>query len=83
MSLDELGPSGANLIPQALAGGERQACRFALSARPAGYTITAVPVMFGESGGRTFCSDETLVIHESYGPEPATANSPAVPSVER
>jgi type IV pilus assembly protein PilA len=32
-------------------------------------------VAFNSSGSRTFFSDQTLVIRENYGPEPATLNS--------
>ncbi len=41
-----------------------------------GYQIVAVPVTFGETGSRTFFSDQTMVIHQNKGPDPATAASP-------
>ncbi len=31
---------------------------------------------FGNSGSRTFYSDQSMVIRQNYGQEPATANSP-------
>ena len=31
---------------------------------------------FGNSGSRTFYSDQTMVMKQNYGQEPATANSP-------
>ena len=37
--------------------------------------INAIPVAYGISGSRTFFSDQTMVIRENYGPEPATVNS--------
>jgi len=87
-SLTELGPptsgnptpSAADLISADLAGGEKQGYRYNLSGTPAGYTITAVPVSFGSTGSRTFYSDQTLVVRENYGQEPATANSHEVGS---
>ncbi|MCC6393158.1 MAG: pilin, type IV, partial [Bryobacterales bacterium] len=42
---------------------------------PGGYTISAVPVAFGNTGRRTFFSDQTLVIRENWGQEPANAQS--------
>jgi hypothetical protein len=80
-SLAELGPpargpenaSAANLISAELAAGERQGYKFTLISTPTGYTTTAVPSTF--CGSRTFYSDQTLVIHENVGPQPATASS--------
>jgi len=90
-SLTELGPpasgtdnaSAANLITADLAAGEKQGYRFTLAGTPAGYAITAVPVSFGSTGSRTFYSDQTLTVHENYGQEPATANSPEVGSAAK
>jgi type IV pilus assembly protein PilA len=88
-SLSELAPpavgpdnaSAANLISSDLAAGEKQGCRFALKTFHAGYAITAVPSTF--CGSRTFYSDQSLVIRESFGPEPATANSKELGSTPR
>jgi type IV pilus assembly protein PilA len=82
-SLTELGPpasgaptpSSADLIGNDLANGEKQGYRFVVAATPGGYTINANPVSYGSSGSRSFYSDQTMVIHENYGPEPATAQS--------
>ncbi|MFN7997864.1 MAG: prepilin-type N-terminal cleavage/methylation domain-containing protein [Bryobacteraceae bacterium] len=82
-SLTELGPptsgadnpSAAGLISGDLAGGEKQGYRFTMAGTPAGYTISAVPTAFGSTGSRTFFSDQSLVIRENYGQEPATVNS--------
>lgn len=87
-SLTELGPptsgaanaSSADLISADMAGGVKQGYRFTMQGSPSGYTITAVPTVFGSTGSRTFFSDQTLVIRENYGQEPATANSPEVGS---
>jgi len=79
-SLSELGPRAADLISPDLASGERQGYKFIVSGTPAGYTISAVPAVFGSTGSRTFYSDQSLVIRENYGPEPATAISKEVGS---
>jgi type IV pilus assembly protein PilA len=87
-SLAELGPpasgtanaSAADLISGDLATGEKQGYRFTLTGTPRSYTITAVPTAFGSTGSRTFFSDESLVIRENYGQEPANARSAEVGS---
>ena len=90
-SLAELGPptsgtanaSAADLISADLASGEKQGYKFTLAGTPTGYTISAVPTAFGSTGSRTFFSDQTLVIRENYGQEPATANSREVGSAAK
>ena len=82
-SLTELGPppsgaanpSAADLIGNDLSGGEKSGYKFTLTATSEGYAINANPLAFNSSGSRTFFSDQTLVIRENYGPEPATLNS--------
>jgi type IV pilus assembly protein PilA len=69
-------PPGAGLIGNELSGGERGGYRFTLNCSAGGYVITAVPVTFGTSGIRTFYSDQTMVVHQNFGAEPATASSP-------
>jgi len=32
-------------------------------------------VAYGSSGSRSFYSDQSMVVRENYGPEPATAQS--------
>jgi type IV pilus assembly protein PilA len=83
-SLSELGPpasglpgaSAADLIGSDLASGEKEGYKFALACVPAGYAVNAVPVSYGSSGNRSFYSDQTMIIRENDGPEPATAQSP-------
>lgn len=70
------GPAGADLIPKDLAEGEKGGYRFTLEATPQGYKVTAVPTAYGNTGRRTFYSDQTMVIRENWGQEPATAASP-------
>jgi type IV pilus assembly protein PilA len=87
-SLTELGPptsgnanaSSADLISSDLASGEKQGYKYTLAGTPGGYTISAVPSAFGSTGSRTFYSDQSLVLRENYGQEPASANSPEVGS---
>jgi type IV pilus assembly protein PilA len=82
-SLAELGPpvsgsvnaSSADLIPGDLASGEKGGYKFVLAASPLGYTINASPSVFNSTGSRTFFSDQSLVIRENYGQEPATEKS--------
>jgi hypothetical protein len=79
-SLAELGPSVSNLIPADLATGEKRGYKFTMAGTPQGYTIQAVPTVFGSTGSRTFYADQSLVSRENYGREPATANSKEVGS---
>ncbi|HWB96942.1 MAG TPA: prepilin-type N-terminal cleavage/methylation domain-containing protein [Bryobacteraceae bacterium] len=69
------GPSGADLIPGDLANGEKSGYKFVVASGPGGYTISAVPLVYNTSGTRTFFSDQSLVIRENYGQEPATVAS--------
>jgi hypothetical protein len=79
-SLTELGPSAANLILPDLAAGEKHGYKFTLTITPEGYSIQAVPMVFGSTGSRTFYTDQSLIIRENYGREPATASSGEVGS---
>ena len=85
-NLAELGPaasgapnaSAADLIPGDLAAGEKGGYKYILAANPSGYTINANPVAYNSTGSRTFFSDQSLVIRENYGQDPATVNSKEV-----
>ena len=82
-SLTELGPpasgtanaSSADLIDSALAAGEESGYKFTMIGNRFGYTISAIPVAYGNTGSRTFYSDQTRAMRENDGPEPATASS--------
>jgi type IV pilus assembly protein PilA len=86
-SLVELGPpasgaatqASADLIGNDLSQGTKQGYKFTLTGNQGGYVITAIPEVYGSSGSRTFYSDQTMVIRQNYGPEPATANSKELP----
>jgi prepilin-type N-terminal cleavage/methylation domain-containing protein len=83
-SLSELGAAAngsasaaaAGLIEPALTRGVKGGYKFTLTASAAGYAIHAEPLVFGSNGGRTFYSDQTMVLHENNSAEPATATSP-------
>jgi type IV pilus assembly protein PilA len=82
-SLTEMGPpasgaataSAADLIDSGLAGGEKSGYKFTMTGNQGGYQISAVPTVYGNTGSRTFYSDQSMVIRENDGPEPATASS--------
>ncbi|HUB83452.1 MAG TPA: prepilin-type N-terminal cleavage/methylation domain-containing protein [Bryobacteraceae bacterium] len=83
-SLAELGPpasgnanaSAADLIDSSLASGKKQSYIFTVTGTPSGYIVQAMPEVFNTGGSRTFYSDQTMTVHEHYGPEPATAQDP-------
>jgi hypothetical protein len=77
-STEAPGPAAADLIPPSLAGGVLGGYRFGLVGSPTGYTIHANPVTYPSTGRRTFFSDQTLIIRENWGPDPASDQSPAI-----
>ena len=76
ITLSNLDPGAADLIQEDLATGEKQGYKFTISASPTGYVINATPVSFGTSGSRTFFSDQSMMIRQNFGQEPATVTSP-------
>jgi type IV pilus assembly protein PilA len=70
------GPQAADLIPKSLADGKGTGYLFTIAANPSGYVINANPEQFGSSGRRTFYSDQSGVVRQNWGQEPATVNSP-------
>jgi type IV pilus assembly protein PilA len=79
-SLTELGPptsgtanaGSADMIDATLASGMKQGYKFTVAGLQGGYTISAMPEPFGTAGTRTFFSDQSMTVHEHYGPEAAT-----------
>jgi len=71
-------PNAAGLITSDLALGLKGGYKFEMTGRADGYTITAVPNVYNTDGRRSFFSDESMVMRENWGPEPATAASPEV-----
>jgi hypothetical protein len=61
-----------------LALGEKGGYKFVMAATPTGYTVNANPVAYNNTGSRTFYSDQSLVIRQNFGQEPATAASPEI-----
>lgn len=72
------GPSAADLIPGDFALGKKTGYIFTLQTAPTGYVVNANPEVFNSTGRRTFFSDQTLVIRQNWGAEPATVNSPEI-----
>lgn len=72
------GPQGANLIPKGLASGHKGGYVFTLTRTTGGYSINAMPEVFGDSGARTYFSDQSMVIHHNETADPATAASPEI-----
>jgi type IV pilus assembly protein PilA len=72
------GPAAADLISSSLASGERDQYRFVMTPTPAGYTLTAKPKFYNNSGRRSYYTDQTLAERWSMGAEGAKANSPEV-----
>ncbi len=72
----QAGPQAADLIPKTLSDGKNTGYVFTVQGAPTGYVVNANPEVFGSSGRRTFFSDQTNVIHQNWGQEPATVNSP-------
>ncbi|MBI4904204.1 MAG: pilin, type IV [Acidobacteria bacterium] len=54
--------------------GNRAGYQFRFETTPAGYTISASPAS-AKTGRRTFFSDQSFVLRENWGPEPATPQS--------
>ena len=70
------GPNAAHLIPPSLASGEKDGYVFVLTANAGGYTVVASPKVFGSTGRRTFFLDQDGIIHQNWGQELASAESP-------
>jgi prepilin-type N-terminal cleavage/methylation domain-containing protein len=71
----QAGPSASDLIPGDLALGLKTGYVFQMQGSPLGYTVNVNPQVFNSSGRRTFYSDQTLVIRENWGQEPASLQS--------
>jgi len=86
VSLTELGPpSGGTPGPQAadmisgdLASGIKGGFKFTVTGTATGYTVTAVPVAYNNTGRRSFYSDQTMLIRNHWGPETASPESPEI-----
>jgi len=86
-SLTELGPptggaastaTAADLISTDLAQGTKSGYIFALVGSPQGYAVNANPQVYNTTGKRSFFTDQSTVIREHAGNEPASANDPEI-----
>ena len=73
-----IGPQTAGMIPETLSCGKKNGYLFAAAPTPTGYAVTAVPEIFGSTGRRSFFSDHTLVMRNSWTAEAATSASPPI-----
>ena len=73
-SLSELGKS--DILDPKLANGIRNGYRFQLARTEGGYTLTAEPNSFNDTGSRSFYSDQTMLIHQHRGAGMATPQDP-------
>ncbi len=72
------GPQAAGLVSGNLASGSTGGYNYTITATPAGYSVSAVPKAFGSTGRRTFFTDQSGIIRENWGQEPATLTSPEI-----
>lgn len=77
----ELGPRGAALISGDLASGTSDGYVYQIAPVANSYAAVAIPSQAQPTTMRFFYCDETGVIRESYGPDPASAKSRAVARV--
>ncbi|HYM12623.1 MAG TPA: prepilin-type N-terminal cleavage/methylation domain-containing protein [Bryobacterales bacterium] len=86
-TLTELGPpaggaastaAAADLISGDLALGTKSGYLFTMVGTPQGYTANANPQVYNTTGSRSFFTDETTVIREHLGNEPASKSDPEI-----
>lgn len=86
-SLTELGPpagggatspSSADLITTDLALGMKSGYKFSMVGSPQGYGVNAEPQVYNTTGKRSFFTDQSMVIRDHLGNEPATVNDPEI-----
>ena len=65
-------------MPASLASGEKNGYVFTMAKAASGYTVNADPKVFEHNGRRTFYIDQDGVVHQNWGSEPATVNSPEI-----
>jgi len=70
--------SPADLIPASLSRGVQSGYRFTMVGWPQGYVINAEPEVFNTTGRRSFSTDQSGVIREHIGNEPASVNDPEI-----
>jgi type IV pilus assembly protein PilA len=75
---NQAGPAAADLIPSELAKGVKNGYQYTVTATKEGYSVTATPMAYGNTGRRCFFSDQTMVIRQNWSNEPANAQSDEV-----
>jgi hypothetical protein len=70
--------SAADLITTDLALGNKSGYKFSMVGNPQGYAVNAEPQVYNTTGKRTFFTDQSTVIREHTGNEPATVNDPEI-----
>jgi type IV pilus assembly protein PilA len=70
------GPQAANLIRSSLTSGEKDGYMFVMTSNAGGYTVVASPKVFPSTGRRTFYLDQDGVVHQNWGQELASVDSP-------
>ena len=78
VTLTELGPDAADLISGELASEKKNGHIFVLRGTPNGYQITVKPDGPSKADSHTLFSDQTQIIRENRGREPATVQSEAL-----
>ena len=86
-SLAELAPppggasptaSAADLIPTSLVLGVKSGYKFTMVGSPQGYAVNAEPQVFNATGKRSFFTNQSTVIREHTGNEPASVTDPEI-----
>ena len=70
------GPQASGLIPSNLATGNSSGYVFTVTQAPTGYAVVAIPKTFNSTGRRTFYTDQSGIVHQNWGSDPATPTSP-------
>ncbi len=68
----------ANLIDSVLGSGTMEAYSLSVSGNSAGFAVNARPLVYGNTGTRSFYSDESGVIRYTTADAAATASSPGL-----
>ncbi len=68
----------ANLIDSVLGSGTMEAYSLSVSGNSSGFTVNARPLVYGNSGTRSFYSDESAVIRYTTADAAATSSSPGL-----
>lgn len=87
ITLSELGPppggaaasaAAADLITSDLALGNKSGYNFTMVGSPQGYAVNANPQVYNTTGSRSFFTDQSTVIREHLGNEPASVSDPEI-----